>query len=64
MGGGDLNLKKSWHTQTMRNLEKVWAVEQKAEEEDKKLEQLRKELAEERQRAEFVKMQEDAGLIK
>jgi len=64
MGGGDLNLKKSWHTQTIKNIEKVWKKERENEEEKKKMEQLRRELAEERQLAELQKMQEQAGLIK
>ncbi|KAJ1962827.1 RNA-splicing factor, partial [Dispira parvispora] len=49
MGGGDLNMKKSWHPMTYRNQEKLWKAEQKAAEEQKKLEQLRKEKEEERE---------------
>lgn len=43
MGGGDLNLKKSWHPLTKRNLEIVWQLEQEHNKEKQKLEQLRKE---------------------
>jgi CBF1 interacting co-repressor CIR-like protein len=43
MGGGDLNLKKSWHPLTKRNLEIVWQLEQERNKEKQKLEQLRKE---------------------
>jgi hypothetical protein len=64
MGGGDLNLKKDWHTQTIKNMEKVWLAEQKAEAEVKRIELLMKERRKEKERAEFLKMQEDAGLIK
>ncbi|TPX46133.1 hypothetical protein SeMB42_g00756 [Synchytrium endobioticum] len=64
MGGGDLNLKKSWHPATLRNIEKVWKLERKAEDEKKKLDQLRKEKEEERQLAELQALQEAAGLRK
>ena len=47
--GGDLNMKKGWHTQTMENLERVWKAEQKHAAEQRKIEQLKKELMEERQ---------------
>src|SRR4051794_21136984 len=59
--GGDLNLKKSWHPQLMRNQEKVWAEEKKALEERKRTEQVRKEIAEERQLQELRDIQEAAG---
>jgi len=36
------NLKKSWHTQTFANIEKVWVAEQKAIAEKRKIEELRK----------------------
>lgn len=36
------NLKKSWHPQTLRNVEKVWKAEQKREAERKKVEELRR----------------------
>ncbi|KAG0242209.1 RNA-splicing factor [Actinomortierella wolfii] len=61
MGGGDLNLKKSWHPGTFRNQEKVWKQERQAAEEQKKLQQLRKELEEERQIQELQRIQEAAG---
>ncbi|KAF9565143.1 RNA-splicing factor [Mortierella alpina] len=61
MGGGDLNLKKSWHPGTFRNQEKVWKEERKAADEEKKLQQLRKELEEERQIQELQRIQEQAG---
>lgn len=64
MGGGDLNFKKAWHPLTQENQERVWLEEKKAKEEEKKLEQLKKEIAEEKARQEFLEMQERAGLIK
>lgn len=64
MGGGDLNLKKSWHPQTLRNVEKVWKAEQKAEVESKKIEQLRKELEEERAREEMQRHAVQQGIAK
>ncbi|XP_040891148.1 pre-mRNA-splicing factor CWC25 homolog [Toxotes jaculatrix] len=64
MGGGDLNLKKSWHPQTMKNIERVWKAEQKYEAERKKIEELQKELKEERAREEMTRFAEDTGAIK
>ncbi|KAH9178749.1 Pre-mRNA splicing factor-domain-containing protein [Lactarius sanguifluus] len=59
MGGGDLNMKKSWHPLLMKNQERVWLEEKKALEERKKLEQLRKEKEEERQLQELQRLQEE-----
>ncbi|TKS69304.1 CWC25-like protein [Collichthys lucidus] len=64
MGGGDLNLKKSWHPQTMKNIERVWKAEQKHEAERKKIEELQKELKEERTREEMTRYAEESGAIK
>uniref|UniRef100_A0A3Q3IS19 CBF1-interacting co-repressor CIR N-terminal domain-containing protein n=1 Tax=Monopterus albus TaxID=43700 RepID=A0A3Q3IS19_MONAL len=64
MGGGDLNLKKSWHPQTMKNIERVWKAEQKYEAERKKIEELQKELRQERAREEMTKYAEETGAIK
>ncbi|XP_034044794.1 pre-mRNA-splicing factor CWC25 homolog isoform X2 [Thalassophryne amazonica] len=64
MGGGDLNLKKSWHPQTMKNIERVWKAEQKYEAERKKIEELQKELKEERAREEMTRYAEETGAIK
>ncbi|KAI0319766.1 Pre-mRNA splicing factor-domain-containing protein [Amylostereum chailletii] len=58
MGGGDLNMKKSWHPVLMKNQEKVWLKEKEALEEKKKLDQLRKEKEEERQLQELQRLQE------
>ncbi|KAM6498516.1 Pre-mRNA splicing factor domain containing protein [Amanita muscaria] len=59
MGGGDLNMKKSWHPLLLKNQERVWLEEKKALEEKKKLEQLRKEKEEERQLQELQRLQEE-----
>ncbi|AWP06268.1 putative pre-mRNA-splicing factor CWC25 -like isoform 2 [Scophthalmus maximus] len=64
MGGGDLNLKKSWHPQTMKNIERVWKAEQKFEAERKKIEELQKELKDERAREEITRYAQDSGTIK
>ncbi|XP_053309893.1 pre-mRNA-splicing factor CWC25 homolog [Spea bombifrons] len=64
MGGGDLNLKKSWHPQTLRNVEKVWKAEQKHEAEQKKIEELQKELRDERAREEMQRYAEETGAVK
>jgi hypothetical protein len=59
--GGDLNLKKSWHPVLMSNQKRVWEEEQKALEERKKIDQIMKERAEERQIQELQQLQEAAG---
>ncbi|XP_022534347.1 pre-mRNA-splicing factor CWC25 homolog isoform X1 [Astyanax mexicanus] len=64
MGGGDLNLKKSWHPQTLKNIERVWKAEQKHEAERKKIEELQKELKEERAREEITRFAQETGALK
>ncbi|ORX57380.1 hypothetical protein DM01DRAFT_1225215 [Hesseltinella vesiculosa] len=64
MGGGDLNLKKSWHPSTFKNQERLWKLEKKHAEEQSKIEQMKKELQEERQLLELQRLQEDAGARK
>lgn len=59
-----MNLKKSWHPQTMKNIERVWKAEQKHEAERKKIEELQKELKEERAREEMTRYAEETGAIK
>ncbi|GAA6063276.1 hypothetical protein JCM10212_004291 [Sporobolomyces blumeae] len=61
MGGGDLNMKKSWHTGTFQNQERVWKKEQEALAERKKLQQLQKELEQERAVQELQRLQREAG---
>ncbi|WRT67683.1 uncharacterized protein IL334_004655 [Kwoniella shivajii] len=60
MGGGDLNMKKSWHPVLLVNQERVWKAEKTANEEKKMLAQLRKEREEERQLAELQRLQESS----
>jgi hypothetical protein len=57
MGGGDLNLKKSWHPGTLKNQTIVWEREQKLLEEERKLKELRKELENEREREKLYELQ-------
>lgn len=59
--GGDLNLKKSWHPSLMTNQKRVWEEEQRALDERKKIEQIRKERDQERQIQELQELQEAAG---
>lgn len=54
-------MKKSWHPQTKRNLEKVWLAEQNAEKEKQKVEQLRKEKQQERAAEDLQRLHEDVG---
>ncbi|XP_037710721.1 pre-mRNA-splicing factor CWC25 homolog [Drosophila subpulchrella] len=63
MGGGDLNLKKSWHPHTMKNQERVWKAEEQAKMEERKLEDLRKEINEERDREELRRLGERSGVL-
>ncbi|XP_020081661.1 pre-mRNA-splicing factor CWC25 homolog isoform X2 [Ananas comosus] len=55
--------KKGWHTGSLRNIENVWKAEQKHEAEQRKLEELRKQIQDERERSEFRLLQEQAGLV-
>lgn len=55
--------KKGWHTGSLRNIENVWKAEQKHEAEERKLEELKKQIQDERQRAEYRLIQEQAGLV-
>lgn len=63
MGGGDLNLKKSWHPSTMRNMEKVWKAEQKHDQEKKRIAELQREIREERAREDIQKYAEEKGVV-
>ena len=48
----------------MKNIERVWKAEQKHEAEVKKMEELQKELKEERSREEMTRYAEKSGAIK
>ncbi|GAA0142512.1 hypothetical protein LIER_03395 [Lithospermum erythrorhizon] len=55
--------KKGWHTGSLRNIENVWKAEQKHDAEQKKLEELKKQIQDERQKAEYRLLQQQAGLV-
>lgn len=48
----------------MKNIERVWKAEQKHEAERKKIEELQKQLKEERAREEMTKYAEETGVLK
>ncbi|KAJ2612853.1 RNA-splicing factor [Coemansia sp. RSA 1365] len=56
MGGGDLNMKKSWHPLTLANQRRVAEEKRKAAEEEQRAVRLQKELREERQREEMERL--------
>eukprot|EP01016_Furgasonia_blochmanni_P057092 TRINITY_DN9853_c0_g1_i1.p1 TRINITY_DN9853_c0_g1~~TRINITY_DN9853_c0_g1_i1.p1 ORF type:complete len:601 (+),score=130.20 TRINITY_DN9853_c0_g1_i1:64-1866(+) len=62
MGLAFLN-KKSWHTGSFQNIEKVWIAEQKKKENDKRTAESIKKLKEERHVEELKRLQVEAGLI-
>eukprot|EP00850_Spirogloea_muscicola_P013612 SM000093S24423 [mRNA] locus=s93:224777:226967:- [translate_table: standard] len=55
--------KKGWHTGSLHNVERVWKAEQKRDAEQKKLEELQKQIVEERQAQELRTLQEQAGIV-
>ncbi|KAH8261880.1 hypothetical protein KR038_010645, partial [Drosophila bunnanda] len=57
------NLKKSWHPHTMKNQERVWKAEEQAKMEERKLQDLRKEINEERDREELRRLGESSGVL-
>ncbi|KAH8921137.1 hypothetical protein BT69DRAFT_1179965, partial [Atractiella rhizophila] len=57
MGGGDLNMKKSWHPLLIKNQQRVWEEEKRALDERRRTQQLQKELAEERAVQELRRLQ-------
>lgn len=61
MGGGDLNLKKSFHPALRRNQQAVWDEEQKALAERKRTQQRVNEIKEERAKEELQRQLEAAG---
>lgn len=63
-GESHQNLKKSWHPQTLKNIERVWKAEQKHEAERKKIEELQKELKDERAREEMTRYAQETGAVK
>ncbi|XP_052895093.1 pre-mRNA-splicing factor CWC25 homolog [Anopheles moucheti] len=63
MGGGDLNTKKSWHPNTMKNQERVWKAEQQEAAEKRRLNELRREIDEERNREELKSIGQKSGIL-
>jgi hypothetical protein len=61
MGGGDLNLKKSWAVNIQANQKKVWLAEKKALDERRRVQELQKEREEERAVEELRRLQMEAG---
>jgi len=55
--------KKQWHTGHIRNIEKVWVAEQKAQKEQDRVKELQKQLTEERSVEAIRKLQKESGLI-
>jgi hypothetical protein len=55
--------KKGWHTWSFQNIKKVGDSELKHAAEEKKSDERRKQIVEERERAEFRDLQEKAGLV-
>lgn len=52
--------KKSWHTSSLKNIEKVWVAEKKYKDEESKMTILKKELEEERKIMELKNIQKEA----
>ncbi|TGZ49516.1 Uncharacterized protein DBV15_06331 [Temnothorax longispinosus] len=63
MGGGDLNLKKSWHPSTMKNKEKVKKAEQQNYQENKRIAELQKEIEMEKDLEDIKKYAIEQGVI-
>lgn len=63
MGGGDLNLKKSWHPSTMKNMEKVRKAEQQNYQENKRIAELKKEIEMEKDLEDIKKYAIEQGVI-
>lgn len=53
--------KKPWHPSSFKNQEERWKREQKAEAEERKLQELRKQYDDERKKEEFMQMAAVAG---
>ncbi|CAN6652522.1 hypothetical protein TRVA0_026S00276 [Trichomonascus vanleenenianus] len=58
MGGGNLNLKKSWHPGLLKNQAAVWKREQEALEERNKIQERQKEIQREREIQELQSLQD------
>lgn len=56
--------KKSWHTATIKNSEKVWLKEQEAAKEEARVKELQKQIEEERKLEEIQKLEIASGRLK
>lgn len=54
---GDLNLKKSWHPGLVKNQQKLWQQEQDALKEHKRIKERQKEIEEEREKQDLLRLQ-------
>lgn len=63
MGGGDLNLKKSWHPSTMKNMEKVRKAEQQNNQENRRIAELKRQIEMEKDREDMTKYAMEQGVI-
>ncbi|CAL1687752.1 unnamed protein product [Lasius platythorax] len=63
MGGGDLNLKKSWHPSTMKNMEKVRKAEQQNYQENKRIAELKRQIEMEKDQEDMTKYAMEQGVI-
>ena len=61
MPGLSFLCKKGWHTSTIKNAERVWIAEQAREREEKKMEDLKRQMMEERQVEEMRTLQRSKG---
>ena len=55
--------KKSWHTSTIKNNEKVWIREQEAAKEAARIAELQKQIAEERRQQDLQRLEEESGRV-
>jgi len=62
MGLAFLN-KKSWHTGSFKNIADVWLAQEKAKEQKRRREEIKKKLAEEKYSESLKKIQVEAGLL-
>ncbi|XP_029168679.1 uncharacterized protein LOC114938777 [Nylanderia fulva] len=63
MGGGDLNLKKSWHPSTMKNMEKVRKAEQQNDQENRRIAELKRQIEMEKDHEDMTKYAMEQGVI-
>ena len=57
-------MKKSWHPQRLDNVEKVWQREEAQKAERRRMEELRREIQEEKNMEQMRKRGEEMGVLK